>query len=220
MAGGGRHLYVPLQEPFTAAEARQVVEAIGRRAASLDPSPHQKLVHGCIRVPGSAHKAGGHQRLITPLTDAYDILTRRNPTSAVANLRTALEPELHRIEQQRRTQERAAAATAAVQVIAKGSTASSAPTAESERPLRSVVRTGLYDTSRYASDSEARMAVLNHFVACRWILDHVRAGMADQVTGLAALYGTKTDRLLPVEWAKAQAFSAATTPAKDPSRRT
>ncbi|WP_258059163.1 hypothetical protein [Arthrobacter sp. B1805] len=216
---GGRHLYVPLQEPLTAAEARQLVEAFGRRAVSLDPSPHQNVVHGCIRVPGSAHKAGGHQRLITPLMDAYGILTRRNPTTALAALRTVLAPELHRLEQQRRAQERATAATAAVRAIAKGSATSSAPTAGSERPLRSVARTGLYDTSRYASDSEVRMAVLNHFAACRWTLDQVRAGMADQFAGLAALYGTKTDRLLPVEWAKAQAFTATTAPAKDPSQR-
>ncbi|WDF35052.1 hypothetical protein PTW37_17025 (plasmid) [Arthrobacter agilis] len=216
---GGRHLYVPLQDPLTAAEARQLVEALGRRAVSLDPSPHQNIVHGCIRVPGSAHKAGGHQRLITQLTDAYGILTRRNPTTAVANLRTALAPELYRIEQQRRTQERAAAAAAAVHAIAKGSTASSAPVAGSERPLRLVARTGLYDTSRYASDSEARMAVLNHFAACHWTLNQVRAGMTDQYPGLAALYGTKTVRLLPVEWAKAQTFTATSAPAKTPAQR-
>jgi hypothetical protein len=216
---GGRHLYVPLQEPLTAAEARQLVEALGRRAVSLDPSPHQNVVHGCIRVPGSAHKAGGHQRLVTPLTDAYGILTRRNSASAVATLRKALAPELYRIEQQRRLQERATTATAAVHAIAKGSAASSAPSAGSERPLRSVARTGLYDTSRYASHSEARMAVLNHFSACHWTLDQVRAGMTDQFAGLAALYGTKTDRLLSVEWAKAQAFTAATAPAKGPAQR-
>ncbi|MFJ6004045.1 hypothetical protein [Arthrobacter sp. NPDC092385] len=216
---GGRHLYVPLQEPLTAAEARQLVEALARRAVSLDPSPHQNVVHGCIRVPGSAHKAGGHQRLITPLTDAYGILTHRNPASAVATLRKALAPELHRLEQQRRAQERATAAAAAVRAIAKGSATSSAPLVGSERPLRSVARTGIYDTSRYASHSEARMAVLNHFSACHWTLDQVRAGMTDQFAGLAALYGTKTDRLLPVEWAKAQAFTATTAPAKDPSQQ-
>ena len=214
---GGRHLYVPLQEPLTAAEARQLVEALGRHATSLDPSPHQNVVHGCIRVPGSAHKSGGHQRLVTPLTDAYGILTRRNPASALAALRKALAPELYRLEQKRRAEIRAATATAAVQAVA---TSGAAPTAGSERPLRLTARTGLYDTNRYASDSEARMAVLNHFAACHWTLDQVRAGMADQYAGLAALYDTKTDRLLPVEWAKAQAFTATTVPAKTPAQRT
>lgn len=213
---GGRHLYVPLQEPLTAAEARQLVEALGRRAVSLDPSPHQNIVHGCIRVPGSAHKFGGHQKLVTPLTDAYRIFTRRNPASSITALRKALAPELHRLEQQRRTQERAAAVTAAVQAV---TTSDAAPTSGSERPLRAVARTGFYDTSRYASDSEARMAVLNHFSACHWTLDQVRAGLTDQYAGLAALYGTKAKRLLPVEWAKAQAFTATTPSAKTPSQR-
>lgn len=214
---GGRHLYVPLQEPITAAEARQLVEALGRRAPSLDPSPHQNVVHGCIRVPGSAHKSGGHQTLITPLTDAYGTLTRRNPATALAALRQALAPELYRIEQdRRRAHARAAAATAALQTPhARASTS----VGRSDSPLRVVARTGLYDTAKYPSDSEARMAVLNHLAACHWTVDQVRAGMSDQYAGLAALYGTKTDRLLPTEWAKAQAWTATGTSAKDPSQR-
>jgi hypothetical protein len=209
---GGRHLYVPLQEPLTAGEARQLVEALGLRAVSLDPSPHQNVVHGCIRVPGSAHKTGGHQRLITPLTDAYGILTRRNPATALAALRKALAPELYRLEQARR------------RTLARTST-SGAPTdlpaVRHDSPLRAVARTGLYDTTRYASPSEARMAVLNHFAACRWTLDQVRTGMTDTYTGLTALYGTRTDRLLPVEWAKAQTFTADTNmTVKTPSART
>jgi hypothetical protein len=214
---GGRHLYVPLQEPVTAAAARQIVEALGRRAPSLDPSPHQNVVHGCIRVPGSAHKSGGHQRLVTPLTDAYGILTRRNPATALAALRKALAPELYRLEQKRRADTRAAAATAAVQV---GATRGAASAFGSERPLRAVARTGLYDSSHYASDSEARMAVLNHFAACHWTLDQVRAGMTDQFTGLAALYGAKVDRLLPIEWVKAQAWTATRISTEAPSRFT
>jgi hypothetical protein len=214
---GGRHLYVPLQEPVTAAEARQLVEALRRHAVSLDPSPHQNVVHGCIRVPGSAHKAGGHQKLVTPLTDAYGILTRRNPATALAALRKALAPELYRLEQQRRAKERAAAATTALQSVA---TRGTTPTSGSERPLRVAARTGLYDTSRYASDSEARMAILNHFAACHWTVDQVLTGMTGQYAGLAALYGAKVDRLLPIEWAKAQAWTATRISTEAPSRFT
>ncbi|MHA7284268.1 hypothetical protein, partial [Arthrobacter sp. TMS2-4] len=204
---GGRHLYVPLQEAITAAEARRLVEALGVRAPSLDPSPHQNVTDGCIRVPGSAHKSGGHQTLITPLTQAHGILTRRNPAAALAALRKALAPELYRLEQaRRRAQARAAAATTALRAAAP-SRASSRTTSH-DSPLRVVARTGLYEANRYASDSEARMAVLNHFAACHWSLDQVRAGMDEQYTGLTALYGTKTNRLLPLEWAKAEAFTA------------
>ncbi|WP_104181673.1 hypothetical protein [Arthrobacter sp. B0490] len=218
---GGRHLYVPLQEAITAAEARQLVEALGRRAPSLDPSPHQNVVHGCIRVPGSVHKSGGHQMLITPLTDAYGILTQRNPATALVALRKALAPELYRLEQdRRRAQARAAAATTALQAAtASGTRPGVASVARNDSPLRGAARTGRYDTSRYASDSEARMAVLNHFAACHWSVDQVRAGMAGPFTGLAALYGTKAERLLPLEWAKAQAWTATRTSIKNPARR-
>ncbi|WP_298255447.1 winged helix-turn-helix domain-containing protein [uncultured Arthrobacter sp.] len=225
---GGRHLYVPLQEPLIASEARQLVEALGQRAASLDPSPHQNVVHGCIRVPGSAHKAGGHQSLITPLTEAYGILTRRNPATAVAALRKALAPELYRAEQdRRRAQARAAAATSAAR---PGAGHERAPMGREDSPLRVVARTGVYDTTRYTSDSEARMAVLNHLAACQWSVDQVRtsitgcAGTQAAHTGLAALYGAKADRLLPIEWAKAQAFTGTGTgntsaAVKSPSQR-
>jgi len=86
--------------------------------------------------------------------------------------------------------------------------------------LRSVAVTGLYDTDRYATASEARMAVLNHFAGCDWTLDQVRAGITGPYTGLAALYGDKLDRLLNIEWTKAQAWTATRQPAKTHSPRT
>ncbi len=76
---------------------------------------------------------------------------------------------------------------------------------------------GLYDTARYASPSEARMAVLNHFAACGWTRGQVQNELAGQFPpGLAALYGTasKQERLLPIEWAKAEAFTANRMPQK------
>ena len=84
---GGRHLYIPLAERMDAAAARELIEALALMAPSLDASPHQNVTDGCIRVPGSAHKSGGHQILTTALSAAYDILRRRNPAAAVAALR-------------------------------------------------------------------------------------------------------------------------------------
>ncbi|WDF35269.1 hypothetical protein PTW37_17465 (plasmid) [Arthrobacter agilis] len=212
---GGRHLYIPLQEPITAADARRLVEALQLHAPSLDPNPHQNVTDGCIRVPGSPHKLGGHQMLITPLTEAYSILRRRNPATAFAALRQALAPELHRLEQDKRQQQRAAIAALQSSDTLDRSTSSSTPSRAGTRSvLRSVATTGVYDTNIYPSDSEARMAVLNHFAGCGWTVDQVRTGMTDHLAGLAALYGTKAARLLPVEWAKAHARIAAKTPAK------
>lgn len=199
---GGRHVYIPLQERMRASEARELVEALALTAPSLDPSPHQNITDGCIRVPGSIHKSGGHQILVNPLNEAYDILRRRNAPDAVAKLQATLVPELRR---QKKLKARAAKA------MAGGLPSSPAPTsrAGAESPLRRVARTGLYDTARYKSPSEARMAVLTHFAACRWTVDQVQVGIAGQFPGLAALYGTeaKQVRLLETEWAKAVAWT-------------
>ncbi|MFF1831119.1 ArsR/SmtB family transcription factor [Paenarthrobacter sp. NPDC058040] len=207
---GGRHLYVPLHARLEGAEARELVEALALMATSLDPSPHQNITDGCIRVPGSVHKSGGHQTLITPLSEAYDILRRRNPARTLVELRAALAPELAR----KRALKAREAKTAAAQRT--GGFPALPFTAGSESPLRRVARTGLYDTARYKSPSEARMAVLNHFSACGWTLQHVESELAGQFPGLAALYGSaeRQARLLPYEWTKAQSFTS-TTPAPE-----
>ncbi|MCD5342786.1 hypothetical protein LR392_11200 [Arthrobacter sp. AK04] len=198
---GGRHIYIPLQQRLTAAQARELIEALGLLAASLDPSPHQNVTDGCIRVPGSRHKAGGHQTLITPLSQAYATLRVRNSPRALAALKAALAPELARNKAIKERQAKAATAArpAAAQLHIGG---------RSETPLRRIARTGLYDTAKYASPSEARMGVLNHFAACGWSLEDVQNELTGQFPGLAALYGTpaKQVRLLPLEWANAQAF--------------
>jgi hypothetical protein len=212
---GGRHMYIPLQERMEATEARELVEALSLVATSLDPSPHQNVTDGCIRVPGSAHKSGGHQTLITPLHQAYDVLRRRNSPGAIHSLKAALAPEL--------TRNRARKARESKMITAQRSTAAwPLPTdAGSEAPLRRVARTGLYDTARYKSPSEARMAILNHFAACGWTREQVQNELGSQFAGLAGLYGTTTkqERLLPTEWAKAQAFTANRTATKGTPRK-
>ncbi|RNL59194.1 hypothetical protein [Arthrobacter oryzae] len=203
---GGRHLYVPLAERMTGPEARELVEAMTLMAPSLDPGPHQNVTDGCIRVPGSLHKSGGHQILTTHLSAAYDILRRRNPPAAVQALRRALAPELRRARELKNRQAKAAAAAAAA---TRGPGSDAVVPGGSQSPLRVLARTGLYDTARYASPSEARMAVLNHFAACGWTLEQVRGELTGQFPGLAALYaGTgRQERLLDAEWAKACAFT-------------
>ncbi|MGO4490486.1 hypothetical protein AB4Y86_00130 [Arthrobacter sp. 2YAF22_2] len=195
---GGRHLYIPLAERMSGPEARELVEAMTLMAPSLDPSPHQNITDGCIRVPGSAHKSGGHQILTTPLAVAYDILRRRNPASAVAALRLALAPEIRRARELKDRTAKMIATTTAHGIRPL-------PFAGSQSPLRVLARTGLYDTAKYASPSEARMAVLNHFAACGWTLEQVRLELSGQFPGLAALYTTtdRQERLIDAEWAEA-----------------
>lgn len=196
---GGRHLYVPLAEPMDGSAARELVEALALLAPSLDPGPHQNITDGCIRVPGSKHKRGGHQTLVTPLSEAYDIMRRRNGADALDRLCLRLAPEM------RRNRELKARRVTVGTIPARFP--SSVP--GSELPLRRTARTGLYDTARYRSPSEARLAVLNHLAACSWSLQQIRMELPGQLAGLAALYGTdaKRERLLESEWTMALSYA-------------
>lgn len=205
---GGRHLYVPLAEPVDGAEARELVAALARTAPSMDASPHQNPSTGCIRVPGALHKRGGHQQLVTPLSSAYDILRRRNTTEDVDRLRRALAPELRRNRQEAALRAKATAAPRQPQNASAPRLCT--PAGGWQSPLRTIAQTGLFDTARYRTPSEARMAVLNHFAACGWSLEQVRGELAGQFRGLAALYQSPAQlaRLLETEWAKALEFTA------------
>lgn len=194
---GGHHLYVPLADRLDGSEARLLVEAMALTCPSLDPGPHQNISDGCIRVPGSKHKSGGHQVLITPLSSAYDILRRRNPMKAVAKLQRSLAPEIRRLKDNRRKVQRASGLGVANQL----------DPALRETPVRRIARTGLYDSSTYKSPSEARMAVLCSMAASGRTAQDVKTAMSECYPGLAALYGSKADRLLEKEFALAVSYT-------------
>ena len=198
---GGRHIYIPVSERLGAEEARELVEALATRFPSLDPGPHQNVTDGCIRPPGSLHKSGtGHQVLDTPLAEAYDVLRRRNPQKGVVALRRVLAASIRQVRARKATKSQCA------QYPAAGSPAMAAEAQVlAGSVLRRVARTGIYDTHRYKSASEARMAVLNHLCAWQVSLPEIQARLDTDFAGLAALYGSRArlERLLPVEWANA-----------------
>ncbi|WP_427019245.1 hypothetical protein ACQCSX_21225 (plasmid) [Pseudarthrobacter sp. P1] len=199
---GGRHLYIPLLDRLAAEDARELVEALGLRFPSLDPGPHQNITDGCIRPPGSVHKSGvGHQDLDTPLAQAYDIMRRRNPAPTITALRLALAASLHQLRARKATKARRP-------VVDTGAAAFVRIPGPRGSVLRQVARTGIYDTARYASPSEARMAVLAHLSTFSLTLPDIEARLGTDFAGLAALYGDRAGRLLPYEWDKAQAWVA------------
>lgn len=204
---GGRHIYVPLTDRLAAHDARELVEALATRFPSLDPGPHQNVTDGCIRPPGSWHKSmTGHQVLDTPLTEAYDVMRRRNPPAAVTALRMALAASIHQVNA------RKASRKSTSLVVATKLTSDVASYGEASvlrgSVLRQVARTGIYDTARYKSDSEARIAVLNHLCAWNLSLAEVQDRLATDFAGLSALYGTedRRERLLAKEWENAAAW--------------
>lgn len=204
---GGVHIYVPIATRIPYDVAREVVEALASSHPTLDAGPHRSLKTGCIRVPGSAHKAGGHQRLTMPLAAAYDVLRRPNPQAVLSALREDLAAEI--------SVWRARQAEAWPQSAQDGTTGR--PGQLSSR-LRSIAEVGVYDTGRYRSPSEARQAVVAGAAAAGWGLVDVARRLEDgRWPGLASLYAryspTQRHQALARDWHAAQSYLATQRPA-------
>ncbi|MCL3863020.1 helix-turn-helix domain-containing protein [Actinotalea sp. K2] len=197
---GGVHIYVPIAGRIPYDTAREVVEALAASHPTLDAGPHRSLKTGCIRPPGSAHKAGGHQELTMPLGAAYDVLRRSNPPQVLTALRGDLKAAI--------------AAWRTAQVAPQSAALEENPNrrlGQLSTRLRLLAETGLIDPSRYTSPSEARQAVIAGAVAAGWTLADVAARLADgRWPGLASLYAryspTQRHRALARDWHGAQRF--------------
>lgn len=177
---GGRHLYVPLAERIPFAAARDIVEALGTRLRSLDKTPHQNLLHGCMRTPGSPHKRGGHQELDGSLSHAYDVVRRPNSAEVWQALTVDLAAEIAAVRA-RRNQEAFSPDLEAPTVPSTSGRMS--------RAMQLIATTGLYDTSRYASDSDARQAVITGAAAAGLSLTDVDRRLKQGMwPGLASFY--------------------------------
>jgi hypothetical protein len=72
---GGWHVYARLPRPAPARAVRQLAVALEARWATFDKSVLvNDPLRACIRPPGSPHKAGGYQTLVTPLSEALRAL--------------------------------------------------------------------------------------------------------------------------------------------------
>lgn len=177
---GGRHVYIPLETRVSFSEARDVVEALGTRYRTLDKSPHQNLLHGCMRTPGSPHKRGGHQELAMSLSMAYDVARRPNKVRVWEAIRQDLNDEIASVRALRLEQPLSPdnGAPEVPQVMGRMS-----------RPMHQMALSGLYDANRYASDSEARQAVLTAAAAAGMKLVEVqRRVLQGAWPGLASFY--------------------------------
>ncbi|WP_397337397.1 MarR family transcriptional regulator [Paenarthrobacter nitroguajacolicus] len=177
---GGRHVYIPLETRVSFSEARDVVEALGTRYRTLDKSPHQNLLHGCMRTPGSPHKRGGHQELAMSLSMAYDVARRPNKVRVWEAIRQDLNDEIASVRALRLAQPLSPddGAPEVPQVMGRMS-----------RPMHQMALSGLYDANRYASDSEARQAVLTAAAAAGMKLVEVqRRVLQGAWPGLASFY--------------------------------
>ena len=201
---GGRHLYIPLAQRVSFSEARDFVEALGTRFRTLDKTPHQNLLHGCMRTPGSPHKRGGHQMLAMSLSMAYDVARRRNS----ADVWRALTGELARDIAAARAYRLEQAAPAALEGPAPGCVEQNL---RMSRAMQRIAVTGLYEVNRYQSDSEARQGVIASAAAAGMALTDVQRRMKQGLwPGLASFYARYPARhraaALQRDWRKALTF--------------
>lgn len=178
---GGRHVYIPLAHRVTFSEARDLVEALGTRYRTLDKTPHQNLLHGCMRTPGSPHKRGGYQELAMSLSMAYDIARRPNGVAVWAAMKKDLASEIKAVRALRQ-EETFTPATAKAPAIDQ-------PVGRMSRAMQVLAQTGLYDTNRYATDSDARQAVIVSAAAAGLeLVDVERRILQGTWPGLASFY--------------------------------
>lgn len=184
---GGRHVYIPLAQRVTFTEARDLVEALGTRYRTLDKTPHQNLLHGCMRTPGSPHKRGGHQELAMSLSMAYDIARRPNIADIWAAMTADLASEMAAVRALRLEQ--------AFTPVAEEVPAIKHPAGRMSRTMQIMAQTGIYDTNRYASDSDARQAILTGAAAAGLqLVDVERRMMQGTWPGLASFYARYASR--------------------------
>jgi hypothetical protein len=197
---GGRHVYVPFSEPVAFHDARDLALAIATRTPSMDPTPNQNLTDGLIRPPGSRHHSGGHQQLLGTLTDAHQLAATGNPPQVLRNLQHLLADELTALTHRHTTTDPDSDADAETPRRAR-------PRELATDYLR-IATTGLYNTARYNSPSEARQAVLTAAVWAGLTLAGVAARVENGTwPGLASFYaryrpGTRR-KALAADWRNA-----------------
>jgi hypothetical protein len=205
---GGMHVYVPLAVRIGFHQARDLALALAARTPTMDPSPNQNLTDGLIRPPGSAHPTGGHQVLHGTLTDAHHLASTGNPPRVLTALTGLLTTEL------------AALHTREHQLLepvdaGPGDLPRRSGARELSADYQRIARTGVYDTTRYRSPSEARQAVLDAAVWAGLTLPAVLARIENGTwPGLASFYTRyrhpKTRRkALLADWTKALAYVTA-----------
>jgi DNA-binding transcriptional ArsR family regulator len=200
---GGRHVYIPLEHRVTFTEARDLVEALGTRFRSLDKTPHQNLLHGCMRTPGSPHKRGGHQELAMSLSMAYDIARRPNSFDVWAAMNADLVGEINAVRALRLEQ--------TFTPVTEEAPAVNHPVGRMSRVMQVMAQTGLYDSNRYATDSDARQAIVTGAAAAGLqLVDVERRMMQGTWPGLASFYARYASRhrvpALRRDWINAVAY--------------
>ena len=216
-ASGGRHILVPLAIGTSAslAEISQLMRLLEARLPSLDKTPMTNPKTGCITVPGSPCRQGGHRALDGDLRAAIEAFTNRSHPALLPRLNIllgALTPPPSAT-----TDNHTAAAHDALTGAGPQARLRPEYARAGELPDRitTYATTGqLPHDSTWPSHSEARQAVLAHAALHGHSLATIQALIAPGRpwhTGLAAAYtryGHSADRALQRDWNKALTWAA------------
>jgi len=204
---GGRHVYVLFGDAIGFPAARAFARELSYRLPSLDPSPLYGRTDGVIRPPGAPHKSGGFQLLTVPFGEAMAAVSSPNPAGVWAGLLAWVE------------------STPAVRAPGTGTVTPLAgqdwvEAAEALPSLKATTRdlpadwehmaaTGTWDTTRWPSASEARLALLRALARHGWTFPMITSRIEQgHWAGLIGFYFTKygrhqARRIMAREWLKA-----------------
>lgn len=192
---GGRHVYVPLQEPLPRPRVMRVLGGLKALLPSLDTSAMANDRTGAIRPPGARHPRGGHQFLLSDWHATLAAATKPNPATAWARLDTEVTTTAPRPEP-----------TGTASLVTAGSWVARLGLLGLTTRLDQLARTG-DGADAYRSRSEAAQAVLTGAAAAGWRMADVAARLDDGTW--AALAGYYQDKYrswrsaLARDWRKA-----------------
>lgn len=168
---GGQHLYVPVAGGISAAEAVDTLKLMATTCTSIDYMPHNNVLHGCIRMPGSTHKLGPRQKLLMSLGMALNVASNPAPRHRFDALRASLEH----------------LRPAPAPVHPHSPVVPASESGHLSKPLLDIARNG--HTGTYRSPSEARFAVLRAATNLKMNSTQIYQRMNDgRWPGLASLF--------------------------------
>jgi len=213
---GGIHLYIPLARPVAFDAAREVARALASRTPSMDVSPMLGLTDGLIRPPGARHRSGGFQVLHGPLEEAVAFARIGNPPRVWQRLTEALAVELAALTTAPPLSPAAAPIIDDVQAAGAAGVSRRGGPRELAGNYLQIAHTGVYDTARYGSPSQARQAVITAAVWAGLTLVDVLARISDgRWRGLASFYArysnptSRREALSKFDWPNAVAYVTA-----------
>ncbi|MBY6413394.1 hypothetical protein HQ346_16995 [Rhodococcus sp. BP-252] len=223
-SSGGRHVLVPLApgKTVTADQVRPLLRLLAARLRTLDITPMTNPASGCITVPGSACKEGGHRRLVDvdPAT-AADYLTVGSDPGTLTRLEALLGGSSSAITHPVAAQIHTAAATERI-LGSGGETRLHPRFCRSTPPPAAVTEfaaTGRRDRTRWPSRSEARQSVITHAVLAGGSPDDIVArAAAPDWAGLRAAYAHYAEPARAIRRDAAAALDWAASTLPDPVR--